>query len=50
MIKAVELRKGRTVLYQDTLYVVHEAAHVAKGNKRSYMQVKLKPVQQGLLL
>ena len=47
MIKAVELRKGRTVLYEDTLYAVHEASHVAKGNKRSYMQVKLKDIQSG---
>jgi elongation factor P len=47
MIKAVELRKGRTVLYQSTLYVVHDATHVAKGNKRSYMQVKLKDLQAG---
>ena len=47
MIKAVDLRKGRTVLYEDTLYAVHEASHVAKGNKRSYMQVKLKDIQSG---
>jgi elongation factor P len=47
MIKAVELRKGRTVLYEGTLYVVHDATHVAKGNKRSYMQVKLKDIQSG---
>ncbi|MFQ5490788.1 MAG: elongation factor P [Phycisphaerae bacterium] len=47
MIKAVELRKGKTVLFQDTLYVVHEATHVAKGNKRSYMQVKLKNFKNG---
>ena len=42
MIKAVDLRKGRTVVYEDSLCVVHDASHVAKGNKRSYMQVKLK--------
>ena len=47
MIKAVDLRKGRTVLYENTLYVIHDATHVAKGNKRSYMQVKLKGLQAG---
>ncbi len=47
MIKAVDLRKGRTVMYENTLYIVHEASHVAKGNKRSYMQVKLKDLQSG---
>ena len=42
MIKAVDLRKGRTIVHEGELSVVHEATHVAKGNKRSYMQVKLK--------
>ncbi|HRX84682.1 MAG TPA: elongation factor P [Phycisphaerae bacterium] len=47
MIKAVDLRKGKTVLYEGQLYVVHDAQHVAKGNKRSYMQAKLKSFKQG---
>lgn len=47
MIKAVDLRKGKTVLYEGQLYVVHDAQHVAKGNKRSYMQVKLKNFKAG---
>ncbi len=42
MIKAVDLRKGKTIIYENDLWVVHECAHVAKGNKRSYMQAKLK--------
>jgi len=42
MIKAVDLRKGKTVLHEGELCIVHEAQHVAKGNKRSYMQTKLK--------
>jgi len=50
MIKAVELRKGRTVIYEGDIYVVHEAQHVAKGNKRSYMQTKLKNLQSGQIL
>ncbi len=50
MIKAVELRKGRTVIYEDQLYVCHESQHVAKGNKRSYMQAKLKNIQSGQLV
>ncbi len=47
MIKAVELRKGRTVMYEEEIYVVHESQHVAKGNKRSYMQTKLKNLTSG---
>ena len=50
MIKAIDLRKGRTILYEDTLYVVHEASHVAKGNKGSYMQTKLKDLMKGRMI
>ena len=49
MIKAVDLRKGRTVMNEDTMYVVHDATHVAKGNKRSYMQTKLKNFKSGTI-
>ena len=49
MIKAVDLRKGRTILREGDLYVVHEVAHVAKGNKRSYMQSKLKNLKTGAI-
>lgn len=47
MIKAVDLRKGKTILYENQLCVVHEAQHVAKGNKRSYMQARLKNLKSG---
>jgi len=47
MIKAVDLRKGKTILHEGELYIVHDAQHVAKGNKRSYMQTKLKNFKQG---
>jgi len=49
MIKAVDLRKGKTILYDGELSVVHEVAHVAKGNKRSYMQAKLKSLKTGTI-
>jgi elongation factor P len=47
MIKAVDIRKGKTILHDGDLYIVHDASHVAKGNKRSYMQVKLKHFKAG---
>ncbi len=47
MIKASDIRKGRTVIYEGTLYVCHESQHVAKGNKRSYMQTRLKDLKTG---
>lgn len=50
MIKAGELRKGRTVQYKDQLFVVHDSQHMAKGNWRSYMVVKLKNLQSGQIL
>ena len=49
MIKAVDLRKGRTVVYEGAPCVVHEAQHVAKGNKRSYMQTKIKNLKTGII-
>jgi len=47
MPKASELRKGNAVLYDGNLWIVHEATRVAKGNWRSYMQIKLKNFKQG---
>ncbi len=49
MIKAVDLNKGRAVLYEGDIAIVHEARHVAKGNKRSYMQTKLKNLKTGTM-
>lgn len=49
MIKAVDLRKGRTIIYEGQLAIVHEAQHVAKGNKRSYMQAKIKDFRTGTI-
>ena len=50
MIKAVELRKGRVVIRDGDLFVVHSINHVAKGNKRSYMQSKLKNLRSGSMM
>ncbi len=47
MIKAAELRKGRTIVHDGELAVVHEAHQVAKGNKRSYVQTKIKNFRTG---
>ena len=47
MIRAREMRKGKVCLYEGELYVCHDNQHVAKGNKRSYMQAKLKSLKSG---
>lgn len=46
-MKAVDLRKGKTILYNGELAVAHEATHVAKGNKRSYIQARIKVLKTG---
>lgn len=47
MIKAIDLRKGKTILHDGELSTVHDARHVAKGNKGSYMQTKIKNLKTG---
>ena len=49
-VKAMELRKGMGVNYKDQLWLVHSAAHVAKGKGRSYMQIELKKVSDGTII
>jgi elongation factor P len=49
MIRAQELRKGMVIEYEDQLWIVHESQHVAKGNKRSYIQAKLKNFRTGTM-
>ena len=50
MIKAVDLRRGVAVRYRDDIWTVVEFQHVAKGNKRSLMQVKLKNLNSGTII
>ena len=49
-IKAIDLRRGTAVQYNNKLYVVHDFAKVSKGNWRSFMQVKLKDTQTGSII
>lgn len=50
MVKASELRKGKVCMYDGQLYVCHDNQHVAKGNKRSYMQARLKSLKTGQVI
>ena len=47
MIRARDMRKGKVCLHDGELYVCQDNQHVAKGNKRSYMQAKLKNLKSG---
>jgi elongation factor P len=49
-IRAIDLRRGIAVEYNNKLYVVHDFAKVSKGNWRSFMQVKLKDTQTGSII
>jgi elongation factor P len=49
-IKAIDLRRGTAVEYNNKLYVVHDFAKVSKGNWRSFMQVKLKDTATGSII
>lgn len=50
MPKAFDIRKGQAVEHDGQLWIVHDSQHVAKGNKRSYMQIKLKNFKSGNLI
>ena len=43
------LRSGKTIIPAGEHAVVHEISHVAKGNKRSYMQAKIKTIKTGAM-
>lgn len=48
--KASELKKGRVITYEGTLYSISDITRVSKGNWRSYLQVKLKSLKDGRIL
>ncbi len=47
MLKVSDIRKGQVVIHEGQMWLVHESQHVAKGNKRSYMQMKFKHFKNG---
>ena len=49
MIKASELRKGKTIMHNGELSVIHDVQHVAKGKGASYMQAKVKNLKNGVI-
>ncbi len=47
MAKANDLKRGKVVLHEGSLYTVSDVTRVSKGNWRSYLQVKLKSLKDG---
>jgi len=50
MIRASDLSKGLAVNHEGEIHIVVDTQHVAKGNKRSYYQTKLKGLKSGRLI
>lgn len=50
MIKAVDLKRGRVISYDNDLFSVHSVQIMAKGNWRSYIQAKLRSLKSGRLI
>jgi elongation factor P len=46
-IQATELRKGTAIVYEDSLYRVLDFEHRTPGNKRGFVQTKLRNVLDG---
>ena len=49
-VKVSELRRGQVINYQGSMYTIKDMQHVAKGNWRSYYQVKLKDFKTGRII
>ena len=49
-IKAIDLRRGMGVQYQDQAWAVFSSEHVTKGKGRSYMQIALKNARTGQII
>jgi len=49
-VKALHLRRGQGVRYQDGVWVVFSTKHVVKGKGQSYMQIELKNAKTGQLI
>lgn len=49
-VKVSELRRGQVVMYEGNMFTIKEMQHVAKGNWRSYYQVKLKNFKTGQII
>ncbi|OGQ79288.1 MAG: elongation factor P [Deltaproteobacteria bacterium RIFCSPLOWO2_12_FULL_57_22] len=48
MINATQLRPGMIIIYEGDLYRVTSVKHLTPGNKRGFMQTKLKNLRTGL--
>ncbi len=50
MAKANDLKRGKVVNHDGSLYTVADVTRVSKGNWRSYLQIKLKSLKDGRII
>lgn len=50
MLTATELTKGAVIRWEGKVYVVFSTLHVTKGNKRGFVQVKMREMESGSLI
>ena len=49
-VKAIDLRRGMGVEYDNQIWIVHSREHVVKGKGQSYMQIELKNAEHGRII
>ena len=47
-VPATQLRVGMIILYQDDLYRIMDLTHITPGNKRGFVQTKMRNLRTGL--
>jgi elongation factor P len=47
-IQATQMRVGTIILYQNDLHRVMELIHITPGNKRGFVQTKMRNLRTGL--
>lgn len=50
MLSATELSKGAVIRWEGKIYVVFSTLHVTKGNKRGFVQVKMREMESGSMI
>jgi len=49
-IRAIDLRRGKGVYWDNQVWVVHSREHVVKGKGQSYVQIELRNAQTGRIV
>jgi elongation factor P len=50
MISATDVRKGQVLRHEGALWVVYDTLHITKGNKRGFVNIKMRNLQTGAMI